>query len=216
MPWHCDVCRQLRHEQRKEKAAAETTAASPAAIVVSQALAVVSPAPAVPSIGAPMTQPAQISNASEDSWNEIVEIGNSEEFFFMISESNALQDIACEYDGSDDDEFNVQIADKHILRCCLERIFNEWAALVDKSADSFALPSSDGQGETLEQLNSPCPWMLASASDDDEVESDGGGKVVCSPTWASLDNHNLAAKSMSMKSKFNGDALHDDRIRIHH
>ena len=38
----------------------------------------------------------------------------------MISESNALQDIACEYDGSVDDKFNVQIVDKHILRCCLE------------------------------------------------------------------------------------------------
>ena len=41
----------------------------------------------------------------------------------------------------------------------------------NKSADSFSLPSSDSQGETLEQLNSPCPWMLASASDDDEVGS---------------------------------------------
>ena len=45
----------------------------------------------------------------------------------MISKSNALQDIACEYDGSDDDEFNVQIADKHIMRCCLEKVFGEWA-----------------------------------------------------------------------------------------
>ena len=72
-----------------------------------------------------MTQPAQISNASENSWNEIVEFGNSEESVFMISESNALQDIACEYDGSDDDEFNVQIADKHFLRCCLEKLFKE-------------------------------------------------------------------------------------------
>ena len=79
--------------------AAETPAASPAAIVVSQAPAVALPAPAVPSIGAPATQPAQIANVSEDSWNEIVEFGDSEKSFFMISESNALQDIACEYDG---------------------------------------------------------------------------------------------------------------------
>ena len=84
MPWHCDACRQLRHKQRKEKAATETSAASPAAIVVSQApqVAVVSPAPAVSSIGVPLTRPAQISNASEKSWNEIVELGNSEEFLF--------------------------------------------------------------------------------------------------------------------------------------
>ena len=86
---------------------------------------------------------------------------------------------------------------------------------MDKSAYSFALPSSNGQGETLEQLNSPCPWMLASAQDDDKVEPDDDGKVVCSPCCASLDNHNLAAQSMIMKSKFNGDALQDDRIRIH-
>jgi hypothetical protein len=85
----------------------------------------------------------------------------------------------------------------------------------DDNADSYAVPSSDGQGETLEQLNSPCPWILASASDDDADPSDDDGQIVCSPSWASLNNHNLAAKSMTMKAKFNGDALHDDRIRIH-
>ena len=110
----------------------------------------------------------------------------------MISESNALQDIACEYDESDDDDFDGQIADKHFHRCWLGKSFSMWAALMEKSvrindvsffkaavnpeapghllraavedADSYAVPSSDGQGETLEQLNSPCPWILASAS----------------------------------------------------
>ena len=57
--------------------------------------------------------------------------------------------------------------------------------------------------------------MLASASDDDEADSGDDGKIACSPSWASLDNHNLAARSMTTKSQFNGDALHDDRIRIH-
>ena len=94
MPWHCDACRQIRYKQRKEKGAAEVAAASPAAIVVSQAPAMAAPAPAVPSIGVPLAQslaqPAQVSNASEASWNEIVEFGESEEFFFMISDSNAL------------------------------------------------------------------------------------------------------------------------------
>ena len=64
MPWHCDACRQLRHKQRKEKAAAETSAASPAAIVLSQAPAVIPSAPAVPSIGVPLIQPVQISSVS--------------------------------------------------------------------------------------------------------------------------------------------------------
>ena len=54
MPGHCDACSQLRHKQREEKAAAETSVASPAAIVLSQAPAVVPPAPAVPNIGVPM------------------------------------------------------------------------------------------------------------------------------------------------------------------
>ena len=88
MPWRCDACSQIRHKQRKEKAAAEA-AASPVAIVVSQAPAVAAPVSAVPSIGVPLahppTQPVQVSNASEASWNEIVEFGDSEESFFMTS-----------------------------------------------------------------------------------------------------------------------------------
>jgi hypothetical protein len=86
----------------------------------------------------------------------------------------------------------------------------------DSGADSIALPSSDGHGETLKELNRPCPYMMASASDDDpDVDSNGDDKLPCSPSWASLDIQNLAAQSMTSKSKFNGDALHDDRIRVH-
>ena len=84
MPWHCDSCRQVRYKQRKEKATAEA-AASPAAIVVSQAPVVAPPVPAVPSIGLPVAQspaqPVQVPNALEASWNEIVEFGDSEEFW---------------------------------------------------------------------------------------------------------------------------------------
>ena len=64
---------------------------------------------------------------------------------------------------------------------------------------SIALPSSDGQGE----------------SDDDAVDSNDEDKVSCSPSWAWLDSHNLAAQSMSPKLKFDGDALHDGRVRAH-
>ena len=66
-------------------------------------------------------------------------------------------------------------------------------------AVSIALPSSDSQGE----------------SDDDAVDSNDDDKVSCSPSWASLDSHNLAAQSMSPKLKFDGNALHDDRVRVH-
>ena len=178
--------------------------------MLSQAPAVVPPAPVVPSIGISLVQPVQMSNVSEKAWNEIVEFGDSEEFFFMISESNALQHNACKYDGSDDDEFGVQIADKHSLRCRLKNVFSEWAALVQKTVKMSDVSFFKAA------VNPGAPGhLLASASDDDEVDSDDGGKVDCSPTWASLDNHILVAQSMTIKSKFNGDALHDDRIRIH-
>ena len=224
---------------------AKSSAASPAAIVLSQAPAAAAPVPAAtapvsaaPSIGVPLVQssvqPAQASNVSESSWNEIVESGDAEDFFFMISEPDALQDIAIEYGESGDEDFKDQIVDEHFHRCWLGKSFSMWAPLMknsvrvndvsffkaavnpgapghllraaDENADSYAVPSSDGQGETLEQLNSPCPWILASASDDDADPSDDDGQIVCSPSWASLDNHNLAAKSMTMKAKFNGDA----------
>ena len=163
MPWHCDSCRQVRYKQRKEKAAAEA-AASPAAIVVSQAPAVAPPVPAVPSIGLPMAQSpvqsVQVPNASEASWNEIVEFGDSEDFFFVVSDSNALQDIAGEY-GSE------------------------------------------------EELN------LSSSGGGPDVDVGGDVKHPCSPSWASLDIHNLCAHSMTSNSKFGEDALHDDRVRIH-
>ena len=140
VPWHCDACRQIRYNQRKEKAAAEVSVASPAAIVVSQAPAVADPALAAPSIGVPLAQPStqstQASNVSEESWNEIVEFGDSEEFFFMISDSNALHDIAGEYGSSSDDDSKVQTADNHSLRFCLKKGFNVWAALVIKKCCS--------------------------------------------------------------------------------
>lgn len=36
------------------------------------------------------------------------------------------------------------------------------------TADSIAQPSTDGQGETLDELNSPCPWM---SNDNDDNEN---------------------------------------------
>ena len=39
-----------------------------------------------------------------DAWDEVIKFGDSEEdFAFMIADSNALEDIACLYDVSDDD-----------------------------------------------------------------------------------------------------------------
>ena len=38
-----------------------------------------------------------------------------------------------------------------------------------ETADSFAIPSTDGQGETLEELNSPCPWITAADNEDNAV-----------------------------------------------
>ena len=37
------------------------------------------------------------------------------------------------------------------------------------TADSIALPSTDGQGETLEELDSTCPWIGDPYHSDDEV-----------------------------------------------
>ena len=71
-----------------------------------------------------------------------------------------MQDIACEYDGSDYDEFNVQIADKHILRCCLEKVFSEWAALVDKSV------KMSGVSFFKAAVNPGAPGHLLRAEDD--------------------------------------------------
>ena len=39
------------------------------------------------------------------------------------------------------------------------------------TADSIALPSTDGQGETLEELNSPCPWTGDAYHSDDSVDT---------------------------------------------
>ena len=49
----------------------------------------------------------------------------------------------------------------------------------------------------------------------DLEEADQHVKNMCSPTWACLDTHNLAAQSMSVKTRFDDDAMHDDRIRVH-
>ena len=38
-----------------------------------------------------------------------------------------------------------------------------------ETADSFAIPSTDGRGETLEELNSPCPWITAADNEDNAV-----------------------------------------------
>ena len=35
-----------------------------------------------------------------------------------------------------------------------------------ETADSFAIPSTDGRGETLEELNSPCPWITTADNED--------------------------------------------------
>ena len=72
MPWHCEPCRKIRHEQRKAKAA------EVAAIVVSQppvnvntsaeAVAVVAAAAAAPS-GA---EPEDNGGFSNDAWDEVI------------------------------------------------------------------------------------------------------------------------------------------------
>ena len=41
----------------------------------------------------------------------------------------------------------------------LELTFTGASVLDLETADSFAIPSADGLGETLEELNSPCPWI---------------------------------------------------------
>ena len=43
------------------------------------------------------------------------------------------------------------------------------------TADSFAIPSVDGQGETLEELNKQCPWI----DDCDEVDDYNGEVGAC-------------------------------------
>ena len=57
----------------------------------------------------------------------------------------------------------------------LELTFTGADALDSDTADNFAIPSSDGQGETLEELNRQCPWI----DDCSEVDDDGGGVGAC-------------------------------------
>ena len=76
-------------------------------------------------------------------------------------------------------------------------------------SDSNALQDIAGEYGSEEELNLP------SSGDDPDVDFGGDAKHPCSPSWASLDAHNLCAHSMTSKSKFNEDALHDDRVRVH-
>ena len=41
----------------------------------------------------------------------------------------------------------------------LELTFTGAGALISESADGFFIPSADGQGETLEEMNRQCPWI---------------------------------------------------------
>ena len=51
----------------------------------------------------------------------------------------------------------------------------------DTFADSFALPSADDQGETLEQLNSPCPWMMDTPPTPDASDTEDNVSVYWAP-----------------------------------
>ena len=205
MPWHCEACRKIRHEQRRVKAA------EVAAIVVSQSPADLNTSAEAPAAAAPsgFEQPtacapcrpapsAQPAGFSADAWDEVIKFGDAEEdFAFMIADSsvvsNALEDIACLYDESDDDIDDLQVADAHYVK----KIFASWV-------------SSHGVIESINADNSPNVDGESDLEDADQPEA-----TVCSPSWASLDAHNLAAQSMSVKTKFDGDAMHDDRIRVH-
>jgi hypothetical protein len=96
----------------------------------------------------------------------------------------------------------------------VDYVENYWCPDCDVKIDLDCAPDCN------ECCKQPCggPYSASgsdSASGDDAVPSGDDGQIVCSPSWASLNTHNLAAKSMTTKAKFNGDALHDDRIRIH-
>ena len=51
----------------------------------------------------------------------------------MISEPDALQDIAIEYGESGDEDLKDQIADEHFHRCWLGKLFSMWAPLMKNS-----------------------------------------------------------------------------------
>ena len=179
MPWHCEACRKIRHEQRRVKTA------EVAAIVVSHSPGDVDtalPAAVAASSG------VESDGFSNDACDEVIKFGDSEEdFAFMIADSNALEDIACLYDVSDDDIDDLQSADAHYVKT----FFAFWVSSV------FCLTSRGFEGGS------------------DTEEADQPVTNLCSPTWACLDTHNLAAQSMSVKTRFDDDAMHEDRTRVH-
>ena len=198
MPWHCEVCRKIRYDQRKAKAA------EVAAIVVSQPPVDASPSVVVPAAAADASGagPEDEGGFSNDAWDEVIRFGDAEEdFAFMIADSpsltasekrrsvNALEEIACVYDESDDDIDDLQVSSAHYAKKC----FAFWVSSI--SCNAVASPDVDG---------------VSVFKDADQPETN-----VCSPSWASLDEHNLAAQSMSIRTKFDCDAMHDDRVRIH-
>ena len=92
----------------------------------------------------------------------------------LPSESHAVKsDTTLKAPGCDTCNMSVEMAEA-IVECeqqdaaCKLKTGLEDAelALENRAADSFAIPSTDGQGETLEELNRPCPWITADADDD--------------------------------------------------
>ena len=121
------------------------------------------------------------------------------------------------------DDFEFMIAD-------LAEVDDESVARsLESDFDSVALECPDGQGETLAQLNSPCPYvgqcpsptsseeqMLVAALEGRGVEDcsdsdSGSGDGVLSPAWGSLDSNGLAVNSMTVKSVFGDFMQYQDR-----
>ena len=107
----------------------------------------------------PYLEPGDLGYSSADdySWSD------PEGEFTDDSESSSIP-IHTRYDiDSDIDEsrFSDTPSDSSLLE---EWNYEFWPAqqtTPTPQADSYAIPSADGQGETLEQLNAPCPWTAA-------------------------------------------------------
>ena len=86
MPWHCEACRKIRHEQRRVKSA------EVAAIVVSHSPEDVNTAAEALPAAVAASSGVEADGFSNDAWDEVIKFGDSEEdFAFMIADENALK-----------------------------------------------------------------------------------------------------------------------------
>ena len=96
MPWHCEACRKIRHEQRKVKAA------EVAAIVVSQPPADVNTTAGAPPAAVAPSGAEPEAGFSNDAWDEVIKFGDAEEdFAFMIADSFPVtaSEVMCNNNG---------------------------------------------------------------------------------------------------------------------